>query len=142
MEQRTFDHTRVRVCLDELAYEKLSGRLYNMTLSKPILFHDLGKMMIDVDTLFDEIGSPQSFQERRTFGSTPKKHTYQFHPEARMTPDAFYAQTGAVLTFDFVVESRQYTGLQGRIYRMDGTAASFENETELLKLILNLIENP
>ena len=74
MEQRTFDHTRVRVCLDELAYEKLSGRLYNMTLSKPILFHDLGKMMIDVDTLFDEIGSPQSFQERRTFGSTPKKH--------------------------------------------------------------------
>lgn len=142
MEQRTIDHTRVRVCLDVLDDEKLSGRLYNMTLAEPIPFHDLGKMIIEVDTLFDEIGSPQSFQKRRTFRSAPIKHTYQFHPDEAMEPADFYAHTGVFLTFDLVVESRQYTGLQGRIYRLDGSmAASFMNEMELLKQILYLIEN-
>lgn len=141
MKQCTFDHTRMRICLDALDVENLSGRLYNMTLSDPISFHDLGKMVIDADKLFDEIGSPQSFQERRTFGSASKKHTYQFHPKERMKPEDFYAQSGAVLTFDFVVETRQYTGLQGRVYNAENIEiGKFTNETELLRIILELIE--
>lgn len=139
MDKQYIDYRRIRICLDNLENSQLSGRIYNVTLKEPIIFHDFGKMIIDVDTLFEEIGAPQSFQKRRTFGQTKEKKQFQYHKEVVMNEDEFYKQKGKLYTFDFVVKSRLHTGMQGVIYDVDGNRIGlFENEMELLKKILEI----
>lgn len=139
MDKQNVDYRRIRICLDNLENTQLAGRIYNITLKEPILFYDFGKMIIDVDTLFDDIGSPQSFQKRRTFGNPKAKKQFQYHKEIVMNKEEFFEKKGALYTFDFVVKSRLHTGMQGVIYNIDGDMIGhFENEMELLKKILEI----
>lgn len=130
-----------RVCID--AYkEDISGRLYSPLSTEEITFGGVGELLLKMDKLFDKVGYPQAFQNKRSFdGEQGVGNAYRGIPKVLRTGENIVAQTGAYSTYDVEVISRRNTSWQGVIYTADGERkGEFNGEVELLALFSTLKE--
>ena len=116
MNQTVLSPDMLRICIDANHEGILSGRVYNSTYQKEILFEDLGNMIVDMDKLFDYNGFPQSFQNRRSFQNNQKPQIYHYKPDNVVNQGWFFSQKGKLSTFTAIVLTRQHSSWQGELY--------------------------
>lgn len=124
-----------RVCID--AYkEDISGRLYSPLSTEEITFGGVGELLLKMDKLFDKVGYPQAFQNKRSFdGVQDIGNAYRGIPKVLRTGEDIMAQVGEYSTYDVEVTSRRNTSWQGVIYTAEGVRkGEFNGEVELLAL--------
>ena len=124
-----------RVCID--AYkEDISGRLYSPLSTEEITFGGVGELLLKMDKLFDKVGYPQAFQNKRSFdGAQDIGNAYRGIPKVLRTGEDIMAQVGEYSTYDVEVTSRRNTSWQGVIYTAEGVRkGEFNGEVELLAL--------
>lgn len=130
-----------RVCIDSYQGD-ISGRAYSPLCEKEISFAGIGELLLKMDQLFDRIGYPQAFQNKRSFGKNPNvPNAYRGIPKSVRDTDSIMQQMGRRCTYDITVESRRNTSWQGIIYDSEGTEQGrFNGEVEMLAKLAELAE--
>lgn len=132
----------IRICVDSYTPDAVEGRVYNPTSEEPIAFWDWGKLMVDVDYMFDCIGYPQAFQNKRTFNKEKESYSYNYKPEAKVSEKWFFNQEGAFATYNVYILSRQFSSWQGDICDKENEMIGhFSDALELLDILLKNMGN-
>lgn len=137
--EQNFLANMFRVCIDSYQ-EDISGRAYSPLCEEDISFVGIGELLLKMDRLFDYMGYPQAFQNKRSFEEAPEyMNAYRGIPQNVRGIDSILQQKGRHATYDISVESRRNTSWQGIIYNMDGTEqGEFSGEVELLAKLMEL----
>lgn len=127
-----------RICADKVD-EDVAGRVFTPLKSGSISFSGMGELLVKMDELFDHVGYPQAFQDKRSFESGAERlNLYRGIPQSEMRVDEIIGQKGKCKTFDVVVDSRRNTSWQGSVYMSDGAfVKEFNGEIEMLECIIN-----
>ena len=122
------------ICIDSYENGVPVGRFYNQYSADGILFHGAIDLIKKMDTMLNQMGTPQSFSRVRAF--TEK-------PVADMTDAAKKViDKGKVATFRVKVMFRQHTSWQGSITWQEGKCEeAFRSVMELLLLIDSAISS-
>lgn len=126
-----------RICADKIK-EDVEGRVV-CPLSKEIIhFSGMGELLVKMDELFDSVGYPQAYQDKRSFDRDKERaNAYRGIPEGARKPTEIISQIGECITLDIVVTSRKNTSWQGKIYGVEGNfLGGFSGEIELLESII------
>lgn len=125
-----------RVCVDGAEDGRISGRVFSQRLTAPLLFSDIGNLLLQMEAVLDKQNFPQAFQRTRSF--SPAKGAAV--PAAPSLTDGMSAETvaaaaGALCTFTLYVITRRSTTWQGRVDWLDGTPPeTFSSVLDLIKL--------
>ena len=115
------------VCIDGYENGVPIGRIYNAS-AEPQTFESLTQFLIKMETMLDELQSPQSYTASRSFGST------QELPET--TPPTAQAKRGRKATFELQVIFRQHSSWQGTVNWLEQRMEqSFRSVLELVLLM-------
>ncbi len=139
--KRFYSVNMFRVCID--AYQgDISGRIYSPMSVKEITFAEIGELLLKMDKLFDSIGYPQAFQNKRSFEDERQiDNAYRGIPKAVRDAESILDKSGECCTYDIQVISRRNTSWQGVIYGTDGAElGEFNGEVELLEQLTKLLE--
>lgn len=135
MENRYYPLNGVRICINEKK-PAILGLAYSPLSENPIEFSDIGQLMISLDALFDKVGYPQSFQDKRSFTESESGNRYKGRPDAKTPGSDILSKSGEVATFDLVIDSRHDSSWQGAVSSANGELlGSFVGDMDLLKLI-------
>lgn len=128
-----------RVCID-FNQGDVRGRAYTPLCEDEIVFTGIGELLLKIDRLFDAIGYPQAFQNKRSFdGGQETGNAYKGIPKSVRDPESIWQQMGLCCTYDIAVESRRNTSWQGVIYDSDGAEQGrFNGEVELMAQLVQL----
>lgn len=139
--KRYYSVNMFRVCIDSYR-EDISGRVYSPMSVDEISFVGISQLLLKMDKLFDDVGYPQAFQNKRSFEEkTQAGNAYRGIPKAVRPVESILDKEGQCYTCDVVVESRRNTSWQGRICEADGTElGKFNGEVELLEQLTGLTE--
>lgn len=130
-----FPVNAVRICFDLFDHD-VQGRVYSPMSRHAILFRDCGEMFLKADALFDRKGYPQAFQEKRSFQNISESQGCFDVPKSLLTEEEIMKQRGRIHTLDVLVQSRRYTGWQGKVLSCDRNFfVLYKSELELLKYI-------
>lgn len=136
MESKRVDYSvnRFRVCIDYYCKEQISGRVYSPLCQEAVEFVGIGEMLLQMDKLFDRVGYPQSFQNKRSFEKKKAaSNSYQGIPGAICKPEEIVCQKGKYFTCDITVESRRNASWQGILQSTEGKERrQFDGEMQLL----------
>lgn len=127
-----------RICADMIG-EDVEGRVYSPLKAECIPFRGMGELLVKMDALFDKVGYPQAFQDKRSFDKDKERvNLYRGIPDGELKPAGIISNIGKVRTFDVVVTSRKNTSWQGTVQTDDGTVlGDFDGEIALLATIIN-----
>ena len=127
-----------RICADMID-EDVEGRVYSPLKADCIPFRGMGELLVKMDALFDKVGYPQAFQDKRSFDKDKERvNLYRGIPDGELKPAGIISKVGKVRTFDVVVTSRKNTSWQGTVQTDDGTVlGDFDGEIALLATIIN-----
>lgn len=127
-----------RICADTIG-EDVEGRVFSPLKAECIPFRGMGELLVKMDELFDRVGYPQAFQDKRSFDKDKERtNLYRGIPDGELKPGDIISNTGKIRTFDIVVTSRKNTSWQGSVQTDDGTVlGDFNGEIALLAIILN-----
>ncbi len=127
-----------RICADYIG-EDVKGRVFSPLNAECISFCGMGELLVKMDELFDRVGYPQAFQDKRSFDKDRERmNLYRGIPDSEWKPADIIRESGKVCTFDVVVTSRKNTSWQGTVHTDDGTVlGDFDGEIALLATILN-----
>lgn len=123
----------VRVCIDEVENGILKGRVFCPGAEEPILFSDIGSMLIQMEEFFDQRGFPLPSQRTRSFFGQPSAKI----SDCGMLPPVIHlsVECGKVATFSLHVRTRQNATWQGKIDWFDGAPETpFRSVIELIRL--------
>lgn len=122
------------ICIDSYENGVPVGRFYNQYSADGILFHGAIDLIKKIDTMLNQMGTPQSFSRVRAFAEKPV---------ADMTDAAKKViDKGKVATFRVKVLFRQHTSWQGSIAWQEGKCEEpFRSVMELLLLIDSAISS-
>lgn len=125
----------LRVCIDRNNNNEFSGRVYGIAFKDTLLFKDANEFILKIDSAFNEIGLPQAFEEKRSFGEAESYSHFSPKVEAVRKQKDFIDEHGEVSTYVIFVETRANTSWQGTLLSDDlKPIAAFNSELELLKL--------
>ena len=125
--------------IDTLGADIASGRIWSFCYRKPIPFNGLGSLLLILDQMLDEMGTPERWLELRSLQSkrqnlssvvlTPKTVCYK--------PTALKNARGDVGTAAIRIYMRQNASLQGEVRFLNGVKAQmqFRSALELLHLL-------
>ncbi|SCJ73341.1 hypothetical protein [Neobittarella massiliensis] len=122
----------VCLCIDSSCETALQGRAYYADDQPPICFTELGRVVLQLDHIFDEIG-PQASTQGRRFGrqAVPAVEKKEGTPMAQITK-----HRGDKETFVVQIQYRQNATWQGKVTWADkDETKSFRSALELIKLI-------
>ena len=89
-----------------------------------------------MDAVFDQVGYPQAFQEKRSFTGGTKAASYQGSPKRLQPQEAVTHERGQLWTVDVVVISRRDASWQGIVYDLDRQElGQFDGELGLMKIL-------
>lgn len=127
-----------RICVDE-GQTDIAGKVYTPLSASAIEFNGFNELLVKLDKIFDAVGYPEAFQEKRTFGALREKESaYHGMPKPQIDKTKICSKCGKVGTYDVVVAARRNTSWQGTVYDVTGhKLQSFKGEIELLEGILN-----
>ncbi len=127
----------IRVCVDDIAGNRVSGRVYSQRLTSPMAFLDLGGLLLQLEELLEAQNFPQAFQRIRTFSpdKLPERSDGVL-PEGAMSPEEVSAASGKRATFILHVLTRQNATWQGTVdWLCGGEPDAFSSDLEFLKLV-------
>ena len=127
----------LRVCVDRAEQGRISGRVFGQRLVRPIVFTDIGDLLLQVEAVLDAQNFPQAFQRVRTFvpGKMEQQPPAALGVEDGIPAGEVAAAAGQVTTFLLSVVTRRNTTWQGYLEWLDsGERQEFESVLELLKL--------
>ena len=127
----------IRVCVDDIAGNRVSGRVYRQRLTSPMAFLDLGGLLLQLEELLEAQNFPQAFQRIRTFSpdKLPERSDGVL-PEGAMSPEEVSAASGKRATFILHVLTRQNATWQGTVdWLCGGEPDAFSSDLEFLKLV-------
>lgn len=128
-----------RVCIDSYK-EDICGRAYSPLCEEEIPFADSSDLLVKMDRLFDRIGYPQAFHEKRSFDTErDTTNAYRGIPKLVRDVQSILQQTGSCYTYDIAVESRRNASWQGIVYNSEGgEIGRFSGEVQLLAMLAKL----
>lgn len=134
--RKTYPINGVRICIDNQS-EALWGRVYSQLFPELIPFEGINELLLKVDNLYDEVGYPQSFQEKRSFKKSESHlNQYKGMPKSLLAIDKILNEKGAFKTFDIVVITRRNASWQGYIQEVDSDKRNkFSGEMELIRFL-------
>lgn len=138
---RIYSVNMFRVCIDTCQGD-ISGCAHSPICEREVAFTGIGELLLKMDKLFDSIGYPQAFQNKRSFeeGKNPE-NLYRGIPKPIRKNEDILEKRGLLCTYDIAVESRRNTSWQGIIYDVEGKEAGrFNGEVELLEQLAKLAE--
>ncbi|MCL2496363.1 MAG: hypothetical protein FWF04_02975 [Clostridiales bacterium] len=137
--QQDTSKTYVRVCVDVATGEAgISGRVYNSQLSKPLMFNDIGGLLLRTEKLLESQNFPTAFQRKRSFLAGQESYSTlsaDFEDEVMDAPEML-TRNGSVCTFIIHILARQNASWQGVLEWLDGQPRQvFKSELELVRLL-------
>ena len=120
------DHSNgfFRICVDSVEQGWVSGRIFSRRLTEPMVFSDLGSLLLQVEELLEKQDFPQAFQQMRTFTGT--------------APGTVASAWGKRATFVLYIITRRNASWQGKVDWLDGGEPdAFTSDLEFLKLAEN-----
>ena len=125
-----------RICVDQKADGRVSGRIVSQRLTGPMAFADLGDLLLKVEGVLDAQNFPQASQRIRTFVQDASESPSSVLPDGAMSEAAVEASKGARATFQLAILTRRNATWQGVVNWMEGqTPVSFSSDLELLSLV-------
>lgn len=126
-----------RICADKIEKD-VEGRVCSPLQLETIHFSGMTELLVKMDELFDKVGYPQAFQDKRSFDSDKEANNlYRGIPVSKREPADILNYTGECKTFDILVHSRKNTSWQGEIYNEKGAfLGGFDGEIALLSSIV------
>lgn len=131
-----YNNAAIRICIDDQGDSGIIGRIYSPLLVEPIVFSDIGNMVIQVEDFLDTVGFPCAFQRLRSFIPEDKQSKRGFKMAA--APVSVSEMHGNLLDFDLRITSRQNASWQG-FMGYNGERIRFRSALELIKLIYPLL---
>lgn len=130
-----------RLCIDNNK-KNIGGRAFSPLTEQTISFSDVTELLLEMDKLFDRVGYPQAFQEKRSFAEeSENSNVYRGKPEAMQKNRLILEKTGKVDTYDILVVSRRNTTWQGEVYDMNkNKVGSFIGDVDLLGILTELMK--
>lgn len=130
----TYSVNMFRICID-VCGEYISGSAHSPLCREEIAFTGIGELLLKMDKLFDSIGYPQAFQNKRSFEEIKSAdNAYRGIPKPIRTAEEILEKCGELCTYDIEVISRRNTSWQGIIYDTDGAEkARFDGDVKLLE---------
>ncbi len=124
-----------RICVDT-EEQDMAGRIYSLLVSEAITYSGWNELFLKMDAVFDQVGYPQAFQEKRSFTGGTKAASYQGSPKRLQTQEAVTHERGQLWTVDVVVISRRDASWQGIVYDLDRQElGQFDGELGLMKIL-------
>ena len=115
------------ICIDSYDNGIPIGRIYNAS-AEPQTFESLTQFLIKMETMLDELQTPQSYTSSRNFGAPPEL------PES--APPMDQTKRGKKATFDLQVIFRQHRSWQGPVNWLEQRMEhSFRSVLELILLM-------
>lgn len=125
-----------RICVDSAEQGRASGRVFSRRLREPIVFSDLGGLLLQLEKLMEEQDFPQAFQRIRTFTEIEPSAKGRFLPEGSMSTGAVASAWGKKTTFVLYILSRRSASWQGKVDWLDESdPVPFDSDLEFLKLV-------
>lgn len=130
----------ILVCVDERAGRDILGRIYYPGEEGPLVFNEIGRLLLAIDRILDELRSPESSTLARSF---QKQVKIQKEPQEKA---AAQSKRGAIEkgekgTFAVQVQYRQHATWQGTVFWVEkNETQQFRSALELLKLIDGALE--
>lgn len=134
------DHSNgfFRICVDSVEQGWVSGRIFSRRLTEPMVFSDLGSLLLQVEELLEKQDFPQAFQQMRTFTGTAPAEKELFLPEGAMDAGTVASAWGKRATFVLYIITRRNASWQGKVDWLDGGEPdAFTSDLEFLKLAEN-----
>lgn len=132
----------LRICIDSIHNNCISGSISGQRLSSPIYFSDINDFIVQIDALFDIQKFPKAFQKIRSFTNKRLPSV-----PATLTTEEMKTQTnsdpllGKHITFLLNISSRQNASWQGVVDWMDGNENQhFKSTLEFIRLLLLKLE--
>lgn len=124
-----------RICVDT-EEQDMAGRIYSLLVPEVITYSGWNELFLKMDAVFDQVGYPQAFQEKRSFTGGTKAASYQGSPKLLQSYEAVTHERGLLWTVDVVVISRRDTSWQGIVYDLDRQEiGQFDGELGLMKIL-------
>lgn len=124
-----------RICVDA-EEQDMAGRIYSLLVPEAITYSGWNELFLKMDAVFDQVGYPQAFQEKRSFTGGTKAASYQGSPKLLQPYEAVTHERGLLWTVDVVVISRRDTSWQGIVYDLDRQElGQFDGELGLMKIL-------
>lgn len=137
MNSRPYQLNAFRVCVNSIG-EPMQGEIHTPLQQETIPFHGVEDILLKMDTVFNRVGYPQAFQERRSFVKQADTNHYHGIPEAHLDSATMRSFLGDVRTVDVVVDSRRDSSWQGSVFLADGDyCGSFDGDIALMELLLH-----
>lgn len=132
-----FMPSTLRVCIDEQDDTHIEGRIYCKMLDSSLAFHDFNELLLLADKMFDQKGFPQSYQQKRGFGSQKGEDSPRFvhNPELYLTDKEMASFGGRIRTLDILVYTRMYASWQGAVMENGKILGRFDSEMGLMKYV-------
>ena len=142
MKEFNQNNSTLRLCIDSVCDESITGRVFSRRFTCAVPFSDLITLILKLDKVFDRQGFPQAFQRARTFLRTEMDADYiAGDPAHGVSGEYVLAQRGELLTLDVTVVSRRNANWQGSVCWVEnGKQQEFSGILELLRLIRQIIQ--
>lgn len=125
----------LRVCIDKNSNDEFSGRVYGTAFKDTLHFKDVNEFILKIDNELNEVGLPQAFEEKRSFGQAEAYSKFTPRVSVVRKQKDFINEYGEVSTYVVFVETRANTSWQGKLLSEDlKPIADFSSVLELLKL--------
>jgi hypothetical protein len=125
----------ILVCVDEHKGRDISGRIYYPGGEDPLRFTEMGRLLIGIDQVLDNMHYPESSTSCRSFQKNVKDPK---NPKERaaMQKKLDTLKKGEKGTFVVQVQYRQHATWQGKVlWAEKNETKQFRSALELLKLI-------
>ena len=130
----TYTPGMLRVCIDKNSSNEFAGRVYGTAFKDALIFKDANEFVLKIDSKLNEIGLPQAFEEKRSFGEAEAYSHFSPRVEVVRKQKDFINEYGEVRTYVICIETRANTSWQGTLLADDlKPIAVFNSELELLK---------
>ena len=126
----------LRICIDRVEGECISGRVFSQRLTAPLAFPDLGGLLLQLEELLEKQGFPQSSQHVRSFTPVASVLSVSALPEHALSAQAVAEAAGERCTLVLTVLTRRNATWQGYIDWLDGgQREQFSSGLEFLSLV-------
>ena len=123
------------ICVDEYDAHRISGRIYRSGDETPVLFNEIGRLLIQTDKLLDEQQYPQPSTLSRSFAKRTQSQT-KAKERKSMSKKTEVSEKGGKGTFVVQIQYRQHATWQGKVlWAEKNESMQFRSALELLKLI-------
>ena len=68
-EKYSYEHTAIRICLDEKSNNTISGSIHSPFCKDPIVFQDVVAFFIGLEQIVEERGFPEPVFKHRSFSN-------------------------------------------------------------------------